>query len=395
MKDLNLSIITIFPELFRNFLLTGNLGRAVNTLNQENRIKTEIINFRDFGTGNYKQLDDYAFGSGGMLFAAPQLKNALDFAVQKSGAEKNFVLYPSPQGQLLNQELIESLSNQEHLIIICGHYEGIDERFVEHYVDLEFSIGDCVLTGGEIPAMVLIDALSRLVPGVVGKSNAVIEDSFYKGMLDNPHYTRPASWEGENVPEILLSGNKNEIQKWRRSIAVKRTLSRRSDLVSRAEIRDYISGGVFLTLISNENINPEIFTGIENLRALYGLQRPFLISKNKELREKFKTSGFKILGNFSKVLEALNNQALVFKIYSKPCRNSFHCLEAKRKILENIENSKNEKFDNAILFVLSNDESELENIDGISVYLQSDFNNTDLKLDLKTALTLDRILGKR
>ena len=182
--DLNLIIITIFPELFRNFFSTGNLGRAVNTLNQESRIKAEIINFRDFGTGNYKQLDDYAFGSGGMLFAAPQLKNALDFAVRKSGAGKSFVLYPSPQGQLLNQELIESLFNQEHLVIICGHYEGIDERFIEHYVDLEFSIGDCVLTGGEIPAMTLVDALSRLVPGVVGKSNAVIEDSFYKGMLE-------------------------------------------------------------------------------------------------------------------------------------------------------------------------------------------------------------------
>ena len=135
-----ISIITIFPELFRNFLSTGNLGRAV----QKNIIKTEIINFRDFGTGNYKQLDDYAFGSGGMLFAAPQLKDALEFAKTKSGAQKNLVIYPSPQGELLTQELIESLATQEHLIIICGHYEGIDERFTERYVDIEFSIGDCV-----------------------------------------------------------------------------------------------------------------------------------------------------------------------------------------------------------------------------------------------------------
>ena len=386
-----ISIITIFPELFRNFLSTGNLGRAV----QKNIIKTEIINFRDFGTGNYKQLDDYAFGSGGMLFAAPQLKDALEFAKTKSGAQKNLVIYPSPQGELLTQELIESLATQEHLIIICGHYEGIDERFTERYVDIEFSIGDCVLTGGEIPAMALIDALSRLVPGVVGKSQAVIEDSFYKGMLDNPHYTRPAEWEGEKVPEILLSGNKNEIQKWRRSIAIKRTLKRRPDLIARAEIKDYISGGIYLAVIANENNENiksesllEFLLEIENLREFYGLQRPFLISRNRDLRESLKSSGFKILGKFSKVLENINDELTIVKVMSKACENSFHYVELKRKILEH---------NKAILFVLSGDcENELEelkDITGYSVYLSS--NDNKLPLSLKIAIMLDRILGKR
>lgn len=378
-----ISIITIFPELIRNFLTTGNLGRAV----EKQKIQIEVINFREFGTGNYKQLDDYAFGSGGMLFAAPQLKAALEYAEANSGGKKSLVIYPTPQGELLTQELVESLATQEHLIIICGHYEGIDERFTERYVDIEFSIGDCVLTGGEIPAMALIDALSRLVPGVVGKSEAVIEDSFYKGMLDNPHYTRPAEWEGERVPEILLSGNRNEIQNWRRSVAIKRTLKRRPDLIARAEIRDYIMGGIYLAVIANEkeNIKSESLFEIEELRKYYGLERPYLISRNREIREGFKNSGFKVLGNLSKVLENIKDELIIVKVMSSARENSIHYVELKRKILEH---------NKGILFVLSSDcEDEMKDITGYSVYLASNKNN--LPLSFKIAIMLDRILGKR
>lgn len=376
-----ISIITIFPELIRNFLTTGKLGRAV----EEQRIQIEVINFREFGTGNYKQLDDYAFGSGGMLFAAPQLKAALEYAEANSGGKKSLVIYPSPQGELLTQELVESLATQEHLIIICGHYEGIDERFTERYVDIEFSIGDCVLTGGEIPAMALIDALSRLVPGVVGKSEAVIEDSFYKGMLDNPHYTRPAEWEGERVPEILLSGNRKEIQNWRRSVAIKRTLKRRPDLIARAEIRDYIMGGIYLAVIANEDIKSESLFEIEELRKYYGIERPYLISRNREIREGFKNSGFKVLGNLSKVLENIKDELIIVKVMSSARENSIHYVELKRKILEH---------NKGILFVLSSDcEDEMKDITGYSVYLASNKNN--LPLSFKIAIMLDRILGKR
>lgn len=378
-----ISIITIFPELIRNFLTTGKLGRAV----EEQRIQIEVINFREFGSGNYKQLDDYAFGSGGMLFAAPQLKRALEYAEANSGGKKSLVIYPTPQGELLTQELVESLATQEHLIIICGHYEGIDERFTERYVDIEFSIGDCVLTGGEIPAMALIDALSRLVPGVVGKSEAVIEDSFYKGMLDNPHYTRPAEWEGERVPEILLSGNRKEIQNWRRSVAIKRTLKRRPDLIARAEIRDYIMGGIYLAVIANEkeNIKSESLFEIEELRKYYGIERPYIISRNREIREGFKNSGFKVLGNLSKVMENIKDELIIVKVMSSARENSIHYVELKRKILEHNE---------GILFVLSSDcEDEMKDITGYSVYLASNKNN--LPLSLKIAIMLDRILGKR
>ncbi len=379
---LNLSIITIFPDLLGKFLSTGNLARSL----ERGDIRADVINFRDFGTGNYKQLDDYAFGSGGMLFAAPQLKQALDFA--KKGFENSFVLYPSPQGQLLSQELIESLANQEHLIIICGHYEGIDERFVERYVDLEFSVGDCVLTGGEIPAMALIDSLSRLVPGVVGKSSAVVEDSFYRGMLDNPHYTRPAVWENLEVPEILLNGNENEIRKWRRSVAVNRTLTRRPDLIARADIRDYVSAGIYLALIANEDfLEPQVFADIERLRVIYGLERPFVISGNRDLRERFRHSGFRILGKFSRILESVKTpeKLLVVKLCDSPERNSFHYVEVKRKILEH---------DGAVLFVLSNEKFALDfSCETCGVYLHDDLAN--LSLSFKAAILFDRILGKR
>ena len=246
MKSANVSILTAFPEMFDCILSTSISGRAVSA----ELIGVDVVNLRQFGKGNYRQLDDYAFGSGGMLFAAPQLKAALDF-VSKDSA-KPFVVYPSPQGVSVTQELIESLAHQEHVIIICGHYEGIDERFTQKYVDLEVSIGDCVLTGGEIPAMMLIDAMSRLVPGVVGKSKAVIEDSFYRGLLDNPNYTRPAEWEGEHVPEVLLSGNAGEISRWRRKSAATRTISRRPDLLSRAAIREYLTDGARAAFILSE-----------------------------------------------------------------------------------------------------------------------------------------------
>lgn len=340
-------------------------------------VGVNIVNFRDFGRGNYKQLDDYAFGSGGMLFAAPQLKNAL------SSVKPGFVVYPSPQGVLINQEIIESLAHQEHVIIICGHYEGIDERFTEKYVDLEITVGDCVLTGGEIPAMLIVEAMSRLVPGVVGKSKAVVEDSFYRGMLDNPNYTRPANWEGLEVPEVLLSGNEKEISRWRRREAVKRTLTRRPDLILRASIREYLSEKIKLALIVNdENFN---MSGVFQLCEAYKLGRPYLIADNKDLRERIKKiyPGAKVLGSVRKIIETAEN-ALVIKISGGAEKNSLHSLEIKRKCLEH---------DGEIFFVFAQEDLMLKDISGIVGYLYE--SDIKIPLNMKIGIALDRLLGVR
>ena len=321
-----------------------------------------------------------------MLYAAPQLKDALEFAKSKSETSKPFVIFPSPQGVLISQEIIESLAKQEHVIIFCGHYEGIDERFIEKYVDLEISIGDCVLTGGEVPAMLIVDAMSRLVPGVVGKNKAVIEDSFYRGMLDNPNYTRPFSWEGLEVPEVLLSGNEKEISKWRRREAITRTLTRRPDLISRASIREYISDGVNLAVIvedENENLS-----GLNEMCKAYDLGRPFLIAKTRELREAFKSSypEAKVLGHIEKLYENFNDNVLVVKVFREPHKNSLHSLEVKRRCLEH---------KGKILFVFSENESRLEelNIEGLSSYIYSE--KMEVPLNVMIGITLDRFLGKR
>ena len=307
-----------------------------------------------------------------MLFAAPQLKAALD------SMKPGFVVFPSPQGVLISQEIIESLAHQEHVIIICGHYEGIDERFIEKYVDLEISIGDCVLTGGELPAMLMIDSMSRLVPGVVGKSKAVVEDSFYRGMLDNPNYTRPASWEGLEVPEVLLSGNEREISRWRRREAVTRTLTRRPDLISRASVRDYISEGISLAVIvDDEEAN---LSGVSDLCRAYDLGRLFIVARTRELREamKKKYPEAKILARVE------SDSALVVKLFAEARENSLHSLEIKRKCLEH---------EGKILLVLAQDERALERLDGVSGYLYE--RDINVPLNIQVGIALDRLLGKR
>ncbi|MDR1648684.1 MAG: tRNA (guanosine(37)-N1)-methyltransferase TrmD [Synergistaceae bacterium] len=237
------SIITAFPDFFHDFLRTSIVGRALKA----GLFQVDMVDLRSFGKGAYRQIDDYAFGTGGMVLMACPLEEALRFA-GKDTAKKPFVVYPSPQGVPLTQDIVETLFRQEHVVIVCGHYEGVDERFVEQAVDVEVSIGDCVLTGGEIPAMAIIDAVSRLIPGVVGNSEAVVKDSFYGGMLDYPHYTRPASWNGGEVPEVLLSGDAAQIKEWRRSRAVTRTLARRPDLLSRCGRHGYLRGGFYLAV---------------------------------------------------------------------------------------------------------------------------------------------------
>lgn len=238
---MKVTVVTAFPEFLDSFTRTSIVGRAV----KKGLIGIEVADLRDFSQGSYRQIDDYSFGGKGGMTLMPEV---LERALHAVRGEKMKVLFPTPAGAVLTQDLVEALSREEHLVIFCGHYEGLDERFVEKYVDLEYSIGDYVLTGGEIPAMTLIDALSRLVPGVVGKELSVTDDSFYNGMLDTPHFTRPAVWQGMEVPPTLISGSSAHIEKWRRRTAAIRTLSRRPDLLSRANVMDYLEDEVYIGL---------------------------------------------------------------------------------------------------------------------------------------------------
>ncbi|MCD7876588.1 MAG: tRNA (guanosine(37)-N1)-methyltransferase TrmD [Cloacibacillus porcorum] len=236
---MKISIITAFPELMRSYLAASVLGRGIAA----GKLDVEVIDIRDFAEGDYRQIDDYCYGSGGMMLMAEPLAKAL---ASVSAETKPYVVYPSPQGTHLYQELVEDLSRKENLVIICGHYEGVDERFTQKYVDAEISLGDFVLTGGEMPAMAIVDAVSRLIPGVVGKNSSVTEDSFYSGMLDTPHYTRPAEWRGARVPEVLTNGDAKAIDRWRRRRSVERTLDRRPDVAARAGIMPWLSGGAYV-----------------------------------------------------------------------------------------------------------------------------------------------------
>lgn len=259
---MKVSVITAFPEFINNFFSTSIVGKAA----EKGLFDLEVIDLRDFSKGRYRQIDDYAFGGGGMVIMPEPLKKAL--ASLKRPEENSIVLYPGPQGPVLTQEMVESLASRDHLVIICGHYEGIDERFTRKYVDMEISIGDYVLTGGEIPAMAIIDSVLRQIPGVVGRHEAVVEDSFFRGMLDHPHFTRPSEWDGEEVPEVLTSGNKAAIDLWRRGEAVSRTLERRPDLLSRANVLPYLEKGVYVCLVHYPVLDR---SGQKNTTAVMGL----------------------------------------------------------------------------------------------------------------------------
>ncbi len=236
---MKISVVTAFPELIKSYLASSVIGRAVAS----GRLAAEVVDIRDFAEGAYRQIDDYCYGGGGMMLMAEPLARAVD---SLSAEGKPFVVCPGPQGVRLHQELVEELARKERLVIVCGHYEGVDERFTEKYVDMEISLGDFVLTGGEMPAMAIIDAVARLIPGVVGSESSVENDSFFDGMLDTPHYTRPALWRGAPVPDTLTGGDAKAIEQWRRRQSVVRTLGRRPDVISRAGLAPWLSGGSYV-----------------------------------------------------------------------------------------------------------------------------------------------------
>lgn len=228
-------ILTLFPELFEPFLSTSILGRAVTN----NIVKFNIYNIRDFAANKHKQVDDYPYGGGAGMVLSPQpLYDALDFVLSKHTEGKPKVIYLSPQGSLLNQTIAAEFAQLKNIILLCGHYEGIDQRVIDKYVDVELSIGDYVLTGGELPAMVFIDCITRLLPGVLGSQESTMEESHTNGLLEYPHYTRPQDYKGDKVPEVLLSGNHKEIARWRRKHSLLNTLQKRPDLLNKAELNE-------------------------------------------------------------------------------------------------------------------------------------------------------------
>jgi tRNA (guanine37-N1)-methyltransferase len=235
---MKIDILTLFPEICRAPLSESMMKRA-----QENKIVDLCIhNLRDWTTDKHHVVDDAPFGGGqGMVMKPEPIFAAVEELKQKtpnaqrstSNAElqKPKVILMSPAGRRLDQQLATDLSKESHLIVICGHYEGVDQRVIEHLVDLEISIGDYVLTNGAIAAVVLIDAVVRLLPGVLGHEHSAIDDSFSAGLLEGPQYTRPAEFRGWKIPEVLLSGNHAEIAKWRKEQALKRTTKNRPDLL--------------------------------------------------------------------------------------------------------------------------------------------------------------------
>jgi len=224
---LKINILTLFPELFHAFKNQSIIGRAV----KNNLIEINVINIRDFCFDKHKQADDIPFGGeGGMVMKPEPLFRALEQCQGK-------IIYTSPQGKTFDQQLAINLKKEDEITIIAGHYEGIDERVVNEKVDLEISIGDYVLTGGEIPAMVIIDTISRLIPGVIKKASYE-NDSFFNGLLDYPQYTRPAEYKGLKVPDVLISGNHRKIKEWRIKESLKRTYIRRPDLLKNKVLND-------------------------------------------------------------------------------------------------------------------------------------------------------------
>jgi tRNA (guanine37-N1)-methyltransferase len=261
---IKISVLTAFPDLIRSCVSSSVIGRGV----ESGRLAISIVDIRNHAKGGYRQIDDYSYGGGGMVLMPEPLESALDSIAEKG---RRFVVCPSPQGVPLHQELVEDMYRiacSKYLVIVCGHYEGIDERFTERCVDLEFSLGDFVMTGGELPAAALIDSVSRLQRGVVGKEKSVEEDSFFSGMLDHPHYTRPASFRGSSVPEVLLSGDHKAIESFRRDEAVKRTIARRPDIIARAGIMPYLKHGVYVVQLHYPVLDKH---GVKSATAITGV----------------------------------------------------------------------------------------------------------------------------
>ncbi len=227
-------ILTLFPEMVSDCLNTSIIGRAI----AKGSIELDVVNIRDFATNKHHKVDDYPYGGGaGMVMQAEPVYlsyKSIEEKVMKISNKKPKVIYMTPQGKVFNQRIAEEYAKEEDLVFLCGHYEGIDERALEMIVDENVSIGDYVLTGGELPAMVMVDTISRLVDGVLNNDDSAKYESFADNKLEYPQYTRPEEFMGRKVPEVLLSGDHKKVEAWREEQSLKRTMERRPDLLEKS-----------------------------------------------------------------------------------------------------------------------------------------------------------------
>jgi tRNA (guanine37-N1)-methyltransferase len=232
---MKIDILTLFPEMFHGVFGQSILKKA----EENNKVSFNVVNFRNYTDNKHQKVDDYPYGGGAGMVLGPQpIFDAVEDLQVKGIDNKPRVILLCPQGERYTQKKAEELAKEEHLLFICGHYEGYDERIRQHVVTDELSIGDYVLTGGELPAMVIIDSVVRLLPGVLGNEDSPIKDSHSSGLLEHPHYTRPANFRGFEVPEVLLSGNHKKIEEWRNKESLRRTLERRPDLLETYPLSD-------------------------------------------------------------------------------------------------------------------------------------------------------------
>lgn len=242
---MNFHVLTLFPEMIQNGLNTSITGRAI----ENGTLSLNTVNIRDFSHNKHGHVDDYPYGGGaGMVMQPGPVYEAYQSVAEKL-EKKPRVIYLTPQGKVFNQSMAEEFAKEDNLIFLCGHYEGIDERVLNKIVSDNVSIGDYVLTGGELAAMVMIDAISRKVPGVLNNDLSSEIETFYDNLLEYPQYTRPEEWEGERVPDVLLSGHHGKIEEWRRQKSLERTYDFRPDLLEEANLTekdkeyiDYIKG---------------------------------------------------------------------------------------------------------------------------------------------------------
>ena len=229
---MRIDIMTLFPEMCETVLGESIIGRA----RENGFVDIRCTNIRDFANNKHNRVDDAPYGGGmGMLMQTQPVFDCYEHICAQIGKRPK-VIYMSPQGKVLTQNKVKELAGEDNLIILCGHYEGIDERVIEEIVDEEISIGDYVLTGGELPALVLADSISRMLPGVLANDEAFEQESHYSSLLEYPQYTRPPEWHGKKVPDVLLSGHHKNIELWRREQSIRRTFERRRDMLDNAEL---------------------------------------------------------------------------------------------------------------------------------------------------------------
>ncbi|SFE64644.1 tRNA (guanosine(37)-N1)-methyltransferase TrmD [Peptostreptococcus sp. D1] len=227
---MRIHVMTLFPDIFKAYIGESMMKKAV----ESSILEVELYNIRDFSENKHKKVDDYPFGGGAGMVMTPQpIFSTYEYIVDKYELENPRVIYLSPKGRVFDQKIAKSLSLENDIIFLCGHYEGVDQRIIDLIVTDEISIGDYVLTGGELPALVMIDSIARLVPGVLNRSESHEDESFENDLLEYPQYTRPRSFNGLEVPEVLLSGNHKKIDEWRFDESKKITMERRPDLIKK------------------------------------------------------------------------------------------------------------------------------------------------------------------